>query len=539
MGMRPFNLWATDENGKEIFRKFIAQRAKVSVPVAMIPRTFRHITLHVDSPNLPLPGDTRILNVALTRLDWSNEPLTTLPEDDVFPIAQGLGAGMGWHAPEPTPDGYVRWMDNDAEIWFHAGAEGGKQLIDLDVEGGQGLDYRPFRLWATDQRGRGIFSAIITRRKVVSIPIEMASNAVGHITLHVQSENRRSSDGRILNVLLRKADLRQHRPGANGEPILDVSAEEIRFGTGWYDVEQTSDGPARWITNNAEIYVDGSAEAQTVMLDLELGPSAGIAPRKLTFRDESGGLVEETTLTGRQIVRCRLPTIKRGLATVIVEVESESRELEGRMLNILARRVELTPGSDAKAQPPAEPTIIMEESKPAPARSNLATASRNVPPRRRLAPPPPPVGELMAPAAHARIVSPVFLHNNACGDFTLMHRDHWFEVRGHAEWDAFSIHLDSLICFCAHHSGAVETVLTEPMRLYHIEHSIGSGWTPEGMDKLLRRIRALGIPDVDWKEVGRIGVLLRRYDSPVSFSPSDWGLERESLPETRVNPKLS
>ena len=36
------------------------------------------------------------------------------------------------------------------------------------------------------------------------------------------------------------------------------------------------------------------------------------------------------------------------------------------------------------------------------------------------------------------------LHTNACGDFTLLHRDVWFALRGYPEWPMYSMHLDSV-----------------------------------------------------------------------------------------------
>ena len=58
--------------------------------------------------------------------------------------------------------------------------------------------------------------------------------------------------------------------------------------------------------------------------------------------------------------------------------------------------------------------------------------------------------------------------------------------------DLFSMNLDSLFCFAAHYGGAREQVLSDPMRIYHIEHGSGSGWTPEGQAKLFERIAAKG-----------------------------------------------
>src|SRR5262249_48981374 len=88
---------------------------------------------------------------------------------------------------------------------------------------------------------------------------------------------------------------------------------------------------------------------------------------------------------------------------------------------------------------------------------------------------------------------PGFVHTNGCGDFTLMARGHWFDLRGYPEFDLFSMNLDSVLCVAAHHGGAPEEMLAEPLRIYHIEHGSGSGWTPEGQAKLFERIAASGI----------------------------------------------
>ncbi len=85
------------------------------------------------------------------------------------------------------------------------------------------------------------------------------------------------------------------------------------------------------------------------------------------------------------------------------------------------------------------------------------------------------------------------LHTNGCGDFTLMARDHWMDLRGYPEFDMFSMNIDSMLCFAAHHGNVLEEMLKDPMRIYHIEHGIGSGWTPEGSEKgLFERVCGQG-----------------------------------------------
>jgi hypothetical protein len=137
-------------------------------------------------------------------------------------------------------------------------------------------------------------------------------------------------------------------------------------------------------------------------------------------------------------------------------------------------------------------------------------------------------------AAELNWRAPDFLHTNACGDFTLLAREHWFDLRGYAEMDLFSMNLDSLFCFAAHYGGAAEEVLPDPMRIYHIEHGTGSGWTPEGQAKLFERIAAKGLSFLGNEEVLAMAAQMRRLGAPMIFNHDDWGLAAFTLKETVV-----
>ena len=126
--------------------------------------------------------------------------------------------------------------------------------------------------------------------------------------------------------------------------------------------------------------------------------------------------------------------------------------------------------------------------------------------------------------------APDFLHTNACGDFTLLAREHWFDLRGYAEMDLYSMNLDSLFCFAAHYGGAREEMLPEPMRIYHIEH--GSGWTPEGQARLFERLTATGISFIGNDQVMAMAAQMHRWASPMIFNREDWGLAAFTLKET-------
>ena len=71
-------------------------------------------------------------------------------------------------------------------------------------------------------------------------------------------------------------------------------------------------------------------------------------------------------------------------------------------------------------------------------------------------------GGLPALMAKATI-PPLWLHLNACGDFTLLHRDAWAKILGYAEFEMFSMHLDSFGMVTAHFSGFHEIWLA-PLR---------------------------------------------------------------------------
>jgi hypothetical protein len=112
-----------------------------------------------------------------------------------------------------------------------------------------------------------------------------------------------------------------------------------------------------------------------------------------------------------------------------------------------------------------------------------------------------------------------------------MAREHWSDLRGYPEFDIFSMNLDSVLCYAAHHAGFHEEVLRDPMRIYHIEHGKGSGWTPEGQASLYRRLEAQGIVSLDYQELVGWGAQMRRLNCPMIFNLENWGLADHELEE--------
>jgi hypothetical protein len=117
------------------------------------------------------------------------------------------------------------------------------------------------------------------------------------------------------------------------------------------------------------------------------------------------------------------------------------------------------------------------------------------------------------------------LHTSGCGDFTLASRTVWDEIRGYPEWPIFSWHLDGLPLFQAYAGGVRMIDLEDPRVAIHLEHSEGSGWTPEGAAALWRRLDEGGVPHLstrDYLRHARRIVGSRRGFQP--FNGPDWGL---------------
>jgi hypothetical protein len=127
-------------------------------------------------------------------------------------------------------------------------------------------------------------------------------------------------------------------------------------------------------------------------------------------------------------------------------------------------------------------------------------------------------------------VPPLWLHFNACGDFTLLHRDAWRKIGGYAEFEMFSFHLDSVGLLAAHLSGFRESWLPPPAVCFHIEHAIGSGFTP-GNEDLFQRIERQGIGWLDWNVIEPFLDEMSETRA-IDFNTETWGLRDIPLNET-------
>ncbi len=320
----------------------------------------------------------------------------------------------------------------------------------------------------------------------------------------------------------------------------------IFFGPGWWPPEQHFGLVFRWAGAKVDLHFDAESRPRTLAMEIEGGPGVRFAPFRLR-RDGVSPADVVVPLRARVCLR-----VEPGAESIRLVVPDRGPSLaNGRLLNYRAFRFDWLP-AEASAAPiavrpaPFRPVARFREIAVGGARFLRDVRRRNGPIR---------IGLPFAAAAgkvHFRDgaggssmafgpqsgmalfppTPPADLHTNACGDFTLAHRDRWLDLRGYPEFAMYSMNIDSVFCFMAHYGGARELVLCDPMRVYHIEHASGSGWSPEGEKALYQRLAAKGIPWIPFDQVLAWAGDMARFERPLVFNREDWGLRDFDLPET-------
>jgi hypothetical protein len=319
----------------------------------------------------------------------------------------------------------------------------------------------------------------------------------------------------------------------------------IHFGAGFFAVEQYVPGePFRWIDNDAEILCLIPEGGATMVLEVEPGPGLAALPATLMVLDRDGVGVAEWEIAERTTIHLAVPAESGGgVQRLHLRVSPGGLPLinDPRILNLRVYRCDWVDGSQLVARRSARAALGRRPTTSAaiaerPARLPAETVSSPSWPSLVVDSRPAAINwpdTLMSCQPEiAAMGKPVCLHIMTCGDFTLMTREHWFQVRGYAEIEQFSMNIDSMLCYAAHHSGAREELLLDPMRIYHIEHSVGSGWTPEGSAQLDARIARKGIPSVSWENLVWLIAQMRGLQAPVLTNLDDWGLASRDFNES-------
>ncbi|MBZ5609134.1 MAG: hypothetical protein LAP38_12805 [Acidobacteriia bacterium] len=493
------------------------------------------------------------------------------PPDDITSAGSGLSFGDGWYQTQDYPSGErYRWIHNDAEIVARV-PEGGAILL-IEVEPGPGLGPLPQTLQVFDEHDSKVAEWTIGGRTTVALAVP-APPAGGAQSFRLRTPGGGSAvmiEQRILNLAVFRCDWvprnapKSQKPTAlsaaqqnsltlqrllgalhryqgtgallaqaprtlrravgvlrrRGDDIFEAGLD-FQLGPGWSYLEESGGERFRWVSQDAQFAIRMPDATSKLALLVEPGPSQGHRPFVLLVQHphDSGNVIARALVQGLTYLEFSVPATPGTITTLCLTPEGQGSPVgsDPRLLNF--RVFACGAGSQRESSAPSVAPLALSKW-PAltidsgPVQKDWST-------------------ELEPWSAQLRAMGkPVFLHTNACGDFTLMAREHWYDLRGYAELDLFSMHLDSLLCYAAHHAGAREEVLREPMRIYHIEHEVGSGWTPEGQARLEARIARLGIQSVLHDDLAWLIAQMRSRHAPILFNLEDWGLVEHELAES-------
>lgn len=129
------------------------------------------------------------------------------------------------------------------------------------------------------------------------------------------------------------------------------------------------------------------------------------------------------------------------------------------------------------------------------------------------------------------------LHTNACGDFTLMAKEHWTALRAYPEFPLRAMKLDGLLCYAAHYGGAREKVLKSPLKIYHMDHPVRGDGALAAIGEKDAAKNGSGVPQVSREQYHDWISRIQANRKPLFFNHERWGLCDEVLSETVIGAK--
>ncbi|MBS1613911.1 MAG: hypothetical protein JST49_13900 [Bacteroidetes bacterium] len=123
------------------------------------------------------------------------------------------------------------------------------------------------------------------------------------------------------------------------------------------------------------------------------------------------------------------------------------------------------------------------------------------------------------------------LDSNACGDFTLMHKDTWTKIEGYPELDLYSIHIDTLGIAAAAALGYKQVSLPSEACTYHIDHY--NGW--EALAPLERMHFVHNKPSIGFDVVADASKYIMKHKTTLGFNKPNWGFADVELQQITFN----
>jgi hypothetical protein len=475
--------------------------------------------------------------------------------DDIVAADAGILLGEGWHAVEGVSGAPARWAGSRAELLLDETIVSGTLNFHCEPDPFGGVARVELRV--VDDRGQVLLPPVaVSCEQVVQVAIPRGATK----RLWVEALSGGSAAD-ALPLFEYRDDLRYrvrrlswHDVERNGR---DISAPRHSYPLDAWHVSEGSDTAIKRTDRGMEVVTDGRKGAYAV----ELGPL--IAPAPGTYRLDIRAKLSAGSIVVRALSGDRTHWIAE--ATRVLMSDGEQSFL-----------LMLTPGLSEEffvvacndSPHDSEPArFLLNDTRGDRAYADVSAPLRTPsarkrewlrPPLRRLLRKLIPTGEpqrevpgirergepdetrtaverLVALEPLYRFLSSVRpdpSHTNACGDFQLMAKQDWFNLRGYPELEMFSMNVDELFNHVAHYAGLREQVFADPMCAYHIEHAAGSGWTPEGGTALRQRIQDSGIDWLDHNSVTVLASYMKFLRRPMIFNGGDWGLAEHQLPET-------
>lgn len=433
---------------------------------------------------------------------------------DIVTADSGFVLETDWYGPESWDGRPYRWIGERATLTLQPPGGADHSRLSLGVEPGPGAKYGPCILTAIAGDGRFLCEHRIHRRQTVEIPLPPAIEEGSFIQLLVTGASLPAeNDPRLANILVRdiawgvippvtavKRGPRlswwlghlyrrwrgiETRVETREERLEKDRQNGVEYGQGWGRWEKLGGDLARFASPAGNVELSPGDGWRELELDVEAGPVALGCPVRVVMESPDGTELAAGLLRGRKRLTWRAGHSTQPVRHIVIRGECEG-VTQPRLLLLHQ--------------------LTWRQAKPQEAASSTLTEQ-----------------ELPGRFYH--------LHTNACGDFTLLSLDAWMDLRGYPEFDAYSMNIDSALCIAAHHAGYREEMFEEPLRIYHIEHAPGSGWTPEGEAELYRRMAKKRVPWLEYSFVVAWERAMNHWRRPMIFNLGDWGLAGESFSE--------
>jgi len=114
---------------------------------------------------------------------------------------------------------------------------------------------------------------------------------------------------------------------------------------------------------------------------------------------------------------------------------------------------------------------------------------------------------------------------DACGDFTMMHKNSWERINGYYELEMYSLHIDSIAIIAAYSIGLKQETFPVKECTYHISHS--GGW--EDFDPINKLRFYSKRPVLDWLSIAELGEEMIKSKKAITSNSENWGLKDKDL----------